>query len=150
MYRVVLKKGTVLLSTSLAWPAVAGCSQAEAVSQLSSISFAQPCITIWYMYIAELMGHVTTTAHCPACPAEKNQMPKPYCQNTLRTHISIYRAEKKSLQILLSSTQAGPGRKVKQEQGRNFLQPRTKTFSLLCTATPSFALNGTNSQSPNL
>ena len=27
-----------------------------------------------------------------------------------------YRAEKKSLQILLSSTQAGPGRKVKQEQ----------------------------------
>ena len=62
------------------------------------------------------MGHVTTTAHCPACPAEKNQMPKPYCQNTLRTHISIYRAEKKSLQILLSSTQAGPGRKVKQEQ----------------------------------
>ena len=28
----------------------------------------------------------------------------------------IYRAEKKSLQILLSRTQAGPGRKVKQEQ----------------------------------
>ena len=28
----------------------------------------------------------------------------------------IYRAEKKSWQILLSSTQAGPGRKVKQEQ----------------------------------
>ena len=27
-----------------------------------------------------------------------------------------YRAEKKFLQILLSSTQAGPGRKVKQEQ----------------------------------
>ena len=27
-----------------------------------------------------------------------------------------YRAEKKSLQILLSSTQAGPGRKVKQER----------------------------------
>ena len=27
-----------------------------------------------------------------------------------------YRAEKKSLQNLLSSTQAGPGRKVKQEQ----------------------------------
>ena len=27
-----------------------------------------------------------------------------------------YRAEKKSLQILLSSTKAGPGRKVKQEQ----------------------------------
>ena len=28
----------------------------------------------------------------------------------------MYRAEKKSLKILLSSTQAGPGRKVKQEQ----------------------------------
>ena len=28
----------------------------------------------------------------------------------------MYRAEKKSLQILLSSTQAGPVRKVKQEQ----------------------------------
>ena len=34
------KKGTVLL----AWPAVAGCSRAETFSQLSSISFAQPCI----------------------------------------------------------------------------------------------------------
>ena len=42
-YRLVQKKGTVLLSTSLAWPAVAGCSRAEAFSQLSSISFAQPC-----------------------------------------------------------------------------------------------------------
>ena len=28
----------------------------------------------------------------------------------------MYRAEKKSLQILLSMSQAGPGRKVKQEQ----------------------------------
>ena len=28
----------------------------------------------------------------------------------------MYRAEKKSLQILLSSTQAGPGKKVKQKQ----------------------------------
>ena len=44
-YRVVQKKGTVLLSTSLAWPAVAGCSRAETFSQLSSISFAQHCIT---------------------------------------------------------------------------------------------------------
>ena len=42
-YRVVQKKGTVLLSTSLAWPAVAGCSWAETFSQLSSISFPQPC-----------------------------------------------------------------------------------------------------------
>ena len=40
VYRVVLKKGTVLLSTSLAWPAVAGCSRAETFSQLSSLSFA--------------------------------------------------------------------------------------------------------------
>ena len=31
-------------------------------------------------------------------------------------YVMSYRAEKKSLQILLSSTQAGPGRKVKQEQ----------------------------------
>ena len=38
------KKGTVMLSTSLAWPAVAGCSRAETFSQLSSNSFAQPCI----------------------------------------------------------------------------------------------------------
>ena len=30
--------------------------------------------------------------------------------------LCLYRAEKKSLQILLSRTQAGPGRKVKQEQ----------------------------------
>ena len=45
-YRLVQKKGTVLLSTSLAWPAVAGCSRAETFSQLSSFSFAQPCIRI--------------------------------------------------------------------------------------------------------
>ena len=37
------KKWIVLLSTSLAGPAVAGCSRAETFSQLSSISFAQPC-----------------------------------------------------------------------------------------------------------
>ena len=43
-YRLVQKKDTVLLSTSLAWPAVAGCSRAETFSQLSAISFAQPCI----------------------------------------------------------------------------------------------------------
>ena len=41
-YRVVLKKGTVLLSTSLAWPAVAGCSRAETFSQLSAISLLDP------------------------------------------------------------------------------------------------------------
>ena len=46
MYRVVQKKGTVLLSNSLAWPAVAGCSRAKTFSQLSPISFAQPCKVI--------------------------------------------------------------------------------------------------------
>ena len=34
----------------------------------------------------------------------------------LQKILATYRGEKKSLQILLSSTQAGPGRKVKQEQ----------------------------------
>ena len=43
------KKGTVLLSTSLAWPALAGCTQAETFSQLSAISFAQPCISFQYL-----------------------------------------------------------------------------------------------------
>ena len=37
------EKKTVLLSTSLVWPAVAGCTWAETFSQLSSIYFAQPC-----------------------------------------------------------------------------------------------------------
>ena len=41
--RLGQKKGTVLLSTSLAWPAVAGCSRADIFSQLGAISFAQPC-----------------------------------------------------------------------------------------------------------
>ena len=36
-----------------------------------------------------------------------------------------YRAEKESLYVLLSNSQAG--------QGRNFSQPRTKTFSQFCT-----------------
>ena len=34
----------------------------------------------------------------------------------MTNRVKLYRAEKKSLQILLSSTQAGPGRNVKQEQ----------------------------------
>ena len=46
-----------------------------------------------------------------------------------RTHNSAfelthYRADKKSLYVLLSKSQAGPG--------RNFSQPRTNTFSQLC------------------
>ena len=55
LYRLVQKKGTVLLSTSLAWPAVGGCSRAETFSQLSSLSFAQPCIRNG---TASLMLHV--------------------------------------------------------------------------------------------
>ena len=47
-----------------------------------------------------------------------------YWVNQMETETSVkeidiserYRAEKKSLQIVLSSTQAGPGRKVRQEQ----------------------------------
>ena len=42
-YRLLQEKGTVLPSTSLALPAVAGCSRAETFSQLSAIYFAQPC-----------------------------------------------------------------------------------------------------------
>ena len=38
------------------------------------------------------------------------------CSSSVHPMSSTYRAEKKSLQILLSRTQAGPGRKVKQEQ----------------------------------
>ena len=49
LYRVWLEKiWTVLLSTSLAWPAVAGCSRAETFSQLSSISLPQPCTVQCY------------------------------------------------------------------------------------------------------
>ena len=43
---------------------------------------------------------------------KKSSNRKQHGQGTWET----YRAEKKSLQILLSSTQAGTGRKVKQEQ----------------------------------
>ena len=44
MIQTCAEKGTVLQSTSLAWPALAGCSRVETFSQLSAISFAQPCI----------------------------------------------------------------------------------------------------------
>ena len=65
----------------------------------------------------------------------------------LKTPAPKYRAEKKSLQILLSSNQAGPGGKVKQEQeeiSRNHvprlflrsLVDHQKTFSLLILAKP--------------
>ena len=80
----------------------------------------------------------------PPCGSQKGKkirIPDPGSQsrsstNLLLTRIALhrfhsviatrkYRAEKKSLQILLSSTQAGPGRKVKQEQeeiSRNHVQ----------------------------
>ena len=34
----------------------------------------------------------------------------------LHSHLTLYREEKKGLQILLSYSQAGPGRKAKQDQ----------------------------------
>ena len=44
-----------------------------------------------------------------------------------------YRDRLKSVQILLSRTQAGPGRKVKQAQaGRNFSLSRTSLVADLC------------------
>ena len=56
-YRLVQKKGTVLLSTSLAWPAVAGCSLADTFSQLSAISFAQPCTLHIFTISFIRLGH---------------------------------------------------------------------------------------------
>ena len=50
---------------------------------------------------------------------------------------SLYRAKKKSLQILLSSPQAGPGRKVKQEQeeiSRNHVPRLFLSSVYLCPA----------------
>ena len=43
-YSVVQIKVTVLVSTSLAWLAWAGCSRAELFSQPGTKFFAQPCI----------------------------------------------------------------------------------------------------------
>ena len=54
-YRLVPKKGTVLLSTSMTWPAVAGCSRAETFSQLSSLSFAQPCTSSVLLVVVILL-----------------------------------------------------------------------------------------------
>ena len=45
-------------------------------------------------------------------PSLPPRLTSPFLKGTRRK----YRAEKKCLQILLSSTQAGPGRKVKQEE----------------------------------
>ena len=56
LYRLVQKKDTVLLSTSLAWPAVAGCSRAETFSQLSAFSFAQPCTCSYVLPLLPLVA----------------------------------------------------------------------------------------------
>ena len=48
------KKGTVLLSTSLVWPAVAGCSRADTFSQLSSIYLLNPVLRRWDVSSYEL------------------------------------------------------------------------------------------------
>ena len=42
-YSVVQKKVTALLSTSLAWPAWAGCGWAELYSEPGTNLYAQPC-----------------------------------------------------------------------------------------------------------
>ena len=49
--------------------------------------------------------------------------------------IKNYSGVNKGLYVLLSRTHAGPGRTVKQEQERNFSQPRTKTFTQLRNVT---------------
>ena len=68
LYRLVQKKGTVLLSTSLAWPAVAGCSRAVTFSQLSAISFPQPCtrgrILSGDKYSSLQQSSITSDRHC--------------------------------------------------------------------------------------
>ena len=46
-YRVVQKKGTVLLSTSLAWSAVAGCSRAETFSQQIYSLFTSQLLSVY-------------------------------------------------------------------------------------------------------
>ena len=46
---------------------------------------------------------------------------------------AVYRDRLKGLQILLSNSQAGPGRKVKQEQEEISREPRTSLFADLCT-----------------
>ena len=55
------KKGTVLLSTSLAWPAVAGCSRAEAFSQLSSNKFTPLCTATLYFDTSHRSENVCST-----------------------------------------------------------------------------------------
>ena len=59
------KKELFLLSTSLAWPAVAGCSRAETFSQLSSITFSLPCSLYWiYMREKKMMESIDMPKIC--------------------------------------------------------------------------------------
>ena len=50
-----------LLSTSLAWPAVAGCSRAEAFSQLSSNKFTPLCTATLYFDTSHRSENVCST-----------------------------------------------------------------------------------------
>ena len=63
-YRLVQKKGTVLLSTSLAWPAGAGCSRAETFSQLSSIFFLNPAEMFCIKTLLEREDRVFVSMFC--------------------------------------------------------------------------------------
>ena len=58
LYSVVNKKVTVLLSTSLACPAWAGCNWAELFSQPGTNFFAQPC-----MYLAPREACIQPSSH---------------------------------------------------------------------------------------
>ena len=64
------EKGTVMLSTSLAWPAVAVTSQAETFSQLSAISFAQPCTSFSTVFdTSPVRLYLAQEIHCSGkCP----------------------------------------------------------------------------------
>ena len=86
LYRVVQKKGTVLLSTSLAWPAVAGCSRAETFSQLSSISFTQPCIYICPLQYQQQSNLKTMFRMHYLSPSQPSAPPAVQCTTAQRSH----------------------------------------------------------------
>ena len=60
-------------------------------------------------------------------------------ENGTKSYEIVYRDEINSLQIQLSSTQAGPGRAVKEQQEQNSLT-RTKNKSHLCTVVETSAI----------
>ena len=79
----------------------------------------QSCTQTFWLYWKHFSGSISS-CHLRLDNEElsSNVVPISRCFDVHCTLTSFlqYRAEKKSLQILLSSTQAGPGRKVKQEQ----------------------------------